>query len=121
MVSPQIKKSPSSEVPEHPLAPPDLSTLQLKDLEKSTDPINPTPPHRSHDPRDNLKRSDPFQFGSRYLEEGDDVYEFNAWDHVETDENYKEYAEVQYAKQRESPVSEFDKRTSLPRYYMILD
>ena len=68
-----------------------------------------TPPHRSHDPTSNQKRSDPFQFGSRYLQDTDNVFEFNAWDHVETDETYKEYAEVQYAKQRESPVSEFDK------------
>ena len=64
---------------------------------------------RSHDPENNMKRSDPFQFGSRYLQESDDVFEFNAWDHVETDDSYKEYAEIQYAKQRESPVSEFDK------------
>ncbi|KAH0563010.1 hypothetical protein GP486_002430 [Trichoglossum hirsutum] len=68
------------------------------------------PPHRSHDPRDNLKRSDPFQFGSRYLLEDDDVFEFNAWDHVETDAAYQEYAELQYAKQREYPVGEFDKK-----------
>lgn len=67
------------------------------------------PAHRSHDPSNNLKRSDPFQFGSRYLETGDDVFEFNAWDHVEPDEEYKAYAEIQYAKQRESPVSDFDK------------
>jgi len=66
-------------------------------------------PHRSHDPQFNQKRSDPFQFGSRYLEEKDDVFEFNAWDHVETDDTYKEYAEQQYAMQRESPVSDFDK------------
>lgn len=65
--------------------------------------------HRSHDPATNLKRSDPFQFGSRYLENGDDVYEFNAWDHVETDDAYKEYAERQFEKQRQSPVSDFDK------------
>lgn len=68
------------------------------------------PPHRSHDPANNLKRSDPFQFGSRYLEEGDDVFEFNAWDHVETDEEYRAYAELQYARQREAPVSDFDKK-----------
>ncbi|RKL23446.1 hypothetical protein BFJ70_g12867 [Fusarium oxysporum] len=68
------------------------------------------PPHRSHDPTNNLKRSDPFQFGSRYLNEGDDVFEFNAWDHVETDDAYKEYAEEQYAKQRQHPVSDFEKR-----------
>ncbi|KFA61537.1 hypothetical protein S40285_08803 [Stachybotrys chlorohalonatus IBT 40285] len=67
------------------------------------------PPHRSHDPANNLKRTDPFQFGSRYLGEGDDVFEFNAWDHVETDDAYKEYAERQFEMQRQSPVSDFDK------------
>ncbi|OTB16881.1 hypothetical protein K445DRAFT_316393 [Daldinia sp. EC12] len=67
------------------------------------------PAHRNHDPQYNMKRSDPFQFGSRYLQEDDDVFEFNAWDHVETDDTYKEYAEQQYAMQRESPVSDFDK------------
>ncbi|KAI2623297.1 methyltransferase [Hypoxylon sp. NC1633] len=67
------------------------------------------PPHRSHDPQHNMKRTDPFQFGSRYLQEDDDVFEFNAWDHVETDDAYKEYAEQQFAMQRESPVSDFDK------------
>ncbi|KAI9896210.1 hypothetical protein N3K66_008382 [Trichothecium roseum] len=67
------------------------------------------PSHRSHDPQNNLKRSDPFMFGSRYLEAGDNVYEFNAWDHVETDDAYKEYAEKQYDMQRQSPVSDFDK------------
>ncbi|KAI1319888.1 methyltransferase [Xylariaceae sp. FL0255] len=67
------------------------------------------PSHRNHDPQYNQKRSDPFMFGSRYLEEGDDVFEFNAWDHVETDDAYKEYSEQQYAMQRASPVSDFDK------------
>src|ERR1700678_4423371 len=67
------------------------------------------PSHRSHDPQNSLKRTDPFQFGSRLLSEEDNVFEFNAWDHVETDDTYKEYAEQQYAKQREAPVSEFDK------------
>jgi tRNAThr (cytosine32-N3)-methyltransferase len=73
------------------------------------DPVQPLPPHRSHDPENNLKRVDPFQFGSRLLNQEDNVFEFNAWDHVETDDTYKEYAELQYAKQRESPVSDFDK------------
>ncbi|KAH7318745.1 S-adenosyl-L-methionine-dependent methyltransferase [Stachybotrys elegans] len=67
------------------------------------------PPHRSHDPSNNLKRSDPFQFGSRFLSETDDVFEFNAWDHVETDDAYNEYAERQFDMQRQSPVSDFDK------------
>ncbi|KAI0157452.1 S-adenosyl-L-methionine-dependent methyltransferase [Xylariaceae sp. FL1272] len=71
--------------------------------------VQQPPPHRNHDPQHNMKRSDPFMFGSRYLEEGDDVFEFNAWDHVETDDAYKEYSEQQFAKQRASPVSDFDK------------
>lgn len=70
------------------------------------------PSHRSHDPQYNQKRSDPFQFGSRFLKEEDNVFEFNAWDHVETDDTFKEFAEQQYAMQRESPVSDFDKSKS---------
>lgn len=87
----------------------DLSTLTVKDSPAATDPPHPLPPHLSHDPQNNLKRSDPFQFGSRYLNQEDNVFEFNAWDHVETDDTYKEYAEEQFAKQRAAPVSDFDK------------
>lgn len=79
------------------------------------------PAHRSHDPEKNLKRTDPFQFGNRVLSEEDDVFEFNAWDHVETDDAYKEYAELQYARQREAPVSDFDKSMPLsPHSYLSL-
>ncbi|KAI6766211.1 hypothetical protein HG530_007281 [Fusarium avenaceum] len=100
----------------------EMAALDVKDpvteavTEAATEAVVPeteaaeVPPHRSHDPTNNLKRSDPFQFGSRYLGEGDDVFEFNAWDHVETDDAYKEYAEQQYAKQRQNPVSDFEKR-----------
>ncbi|KAM0345137.1 hypothetical protein ACHAPU_006772 [Fusarium lateritium] len=103
----------------------DMAALDVKDpvTEAVTEAVVPeteavvpeteaaeVPPHRSHDPTNNLKRSDPFQFGSRYLSEGDNVFEFNAWDHVETDDAYKEYAEQQYAKQRQNPVSDFEKR-----------
>jgi tRNAThr (cytosine32-N3)-methyltransferase len=56
-----------------------------------------------------MKRSDPFQFGSRFLEKGDDVFEFNAWDHVEPDDEFKAFAQTQYAKQRETRVSDFDR------------
>ncbi|KAK6497879.1 hypothetical protein TWF481_012278 [Arthrobotrys musiformis] len=58
---------------------------------------------------DGLKRSDPFQFGTRYLEDGDDEFSFNAWDHVEVDDGYKAYAEEQYEMQRSNPVRDFDK------------
>ncbi|KAI1255864.1 hypothetical protein MGN70_002605 [Eutypa lata] len=82
----------------------ETSTLTVQDTSEAQ-----LPPHLSHDPQYNMKRSDPFQFGSRYLQQEDDVFEFNAWDHVETDDTYKEYAEQQYEKQRQSPVSDFDK------------
>lgn len=85
-----------------------MSSLELVG-EKQEQTEEQLPPHRSHNPDFNQKRSDPFQFGSRYLQEQDDVFEFNAWDHVETDDTYKEYAEQQYEMQRNSPVSDFDK------------
>ena len=104
-----------------PLTEPAVATVDELAKETSTLTVQDTsqdilqaelPAHRSHDPQYNMKRSDPFQFGSRYLQEDDDVFEFNAWDHVETDDVYKEYAEQQFEKQRQSPVSDFDKRKS---------
>ncbi|GIZ49552.1 hypothetical protein CKM354_001258200 [Cercospora kikuchii] len=56
------------------------------------------------------KRSDPFQFGSRYLEEGDDIFAHNAWDHVAVDPEYNDFIEQQTIFQRENQVSEFDKK-----------
>ncbi|KAK0735537.1 S-adenosyl-L-methionine-dependent methyltransferase [Apiosordaria backusii] len=84
----------------------DLSTLEIADGNQQQ---SEQPAHRSHDPQYNQKRSDPFQFGSRLLGEEDDPFEFNAWDHVETDDAYNEYAEQQYEMQRQAPVSDFDK------------
>lgn len=55
------------------------------------------------------KRSDPFQFGTRYLSEGDDIFAFNAWDHVEVDPQYSEFITSQTALQRDNQVSDFDK------------
>ena len=69
-----------------------------------------SPAHRSHDPGANLKRTDPFRFGSRFLEADDNVFEFNAWDHVTPDESYFAYAEAQFANQRASPVSDFNRK-----------
>lgn len=89
------------------------STEQDTPLESATSELNAIPPHLSHDPTTNTKRSDPFQFGSRMLGQEANVYEFNAWDNVHADDTHLEYAESQYAKQRESPVSDFDKSTLL--------
>jgi len=66
------------------------------------------PPHLSHDPATNAKRTDPFQFGQRYLSEQDDVFEYNAWDHVAPDDEHLAFAQEQFAKQRAAPVSAFD-------------
>lgn len=67
------------------------------------------PPHLSHDPATNAKRTDPFQFGQRYLTDSDDVFNYNAWDHVVPDAAHLEFCEEQYAAQRASPVSDFDR------------
>nr|POE63538.1 trna(thr) (cytosine(32)-n(3))-methyltransferase [Quercus suber] len=56
------------------------------------------------------KRSDPFQFGTRFLEEGDDIFAHNAWDHVEVDDQYKDFIEQQTLFQKENQVSDFDKK-----------
>ena len=98
---------------QHP--PQDISSLSISSPTESPDqgqplqPLTEFPPHRSHNPANNLKRSDPFKFGSRYLEPTDDVFEFNAWDHVVPDSAYHTYCEAQYNFQRASPVSDFDK------------
>ncbi|PQK11717.1 hypothetical protein BB8028_0003g03410 [Beauveria bassiana] len=97
--------NPSSDAPAETAPVVDLEKLKIAEDAVSAQ----VAPHRSHDPANNLKRSDPFQFGSRYLTEEDNVYEFNAWDHVETDDAYKEYTEQQLEKQRQAPVSDFDK------------
>ena len=67
------------------------------------------PSSRSHDPSNNQKRTDPFAFGSRLLEEGDNIFEFNAWDHVTVDATYQAFSEEQFSKQRADPVSDFDR------------
>jgi len=56
------------------------------------------------------KRSDPFQFGTRYLEEGDDIFQHNAWDHVEVDAQYSDFVSQQTSFQRDNQVSDFDKQ-----------
>lgn len=56
------------------------------------------------------QRADPFQFGTRYLEEGADIFAHNAWDHVEVDPQYNEFIEQQTIFQRENQVTDFDKQ-----------
>lgn len=75
----------------------------------SFEPVR-APASRSHDPSNNQKRSDPFAFGSRVLEEGDNIFEFNAWDHVTVDATYQAFSEEQYERQRLDPVNDFDRK-----------
>lgn len=95
-----------------------ISSLDIQEGDRPKEEPK-TPPHRSHDPQDNQKKVEVPQFGSRYLNESDDVFEFNAWDHVETDDTYKEYSEKQYAMQRQSPVSPFEKSKSLFFFFLL--
>lgn len=99
-----------------PTPPPELEQQQQQQTESdaygvpaSFAPLR-NPSARSHSPTNNQKRTDPFAFGSRYLEEGDDIFEFNAWDHVEVDDSYREFSEQQFEKQRQDPVSDFDRK-----------
>ncbi|EWC44628.1 hypothetical protein DRE_06617 [Drechslerella stenobrocha 248] len=89
------------------------SALPTKPSSKPANPFGDAevaPPTVKPPKPDGLKRSDPFQFGTRYLEEGDDEFAFNAWDHVGVDDEYKSYAEGQYDMQRQNPVRDFDKQ-----------
>ncbi|KAI9668251.1 MAG: hypothetical protein M1821_001071 [Bathelium mastoideum] len=102
-------KSTTSTSTDQPLV--DTLTLSEQDaygVPASLQPVR-NPRERPEDSSNHLKRTDPFQFGSRYLQEGDDIFAFNAWDHVETDDAYAEFAELQYARQREAPVSDFNR------------
>lgn len=67
---------------------------------------NPTSKPKENNPE---KRSNPFEFGTRVLEEGDDIFSHNAWDHVEVDPQYADFILQQATFQRENQVSDFDK------------
>ncbi|KAK3702379.1 hypothetical protein LTR37_014953 [Vermiconidia calcicola] len=67
---------------------------------------NPSSAPKNDNPE---KRSNPFQFGTRYLEEDSDIFSHNAWDHVEVDASYADFIEQQTLFQRSNQVSDFDK------------
>jgi tRNAThr (cytosine32-N3)-methyltransferase len=87
-----------------------ISTLDINPTTSGADTDRQTSPPETHSPpTTNSKRTSPFQFGQRYLEPTDDVFSYNAWDHVTPDSNHDLYCQEQYAKQRLHPVSAFDK------------
>lgn len=63
------------------------------------------------DPKDYQGRpaDRPFQFGQRYLTNEDDVWNHNAWDHVEWGDEQREEAQRQLEAQSQTPVPDFDK------------
>ncbi|KAK9465442.1 S-adenosyl-L-methionine-dependent methyltransferase [Lipomyces arxii] len=67
-------------------------------------------PERSKWDIPRTERDDPFQFGQRFLEDENAVWDHNAWDHVEWGEEQEIIAREQLEKQKQSPVSNFDKK-----------
>lgn len=93
---------------------PDLTHLALDNPSTLPSPA-PSPSPSSPPPAariipDGPKQSDPFQFGSRFLLSEEEVFSYNAWDHVETDAAYKAYSATQIAAQRSKPVGDYDKK-----------
>ena len=95
---------------------PEAETKKLSEIQTIARQANP-PTQSSHPsstaPLENhLKRTSPFEFGSRYLSSTDDVFAWNAWDHVDPsqDSAFVSYANAQYTFQRENAASEFDRK-----------
>ncbi|KAI5959573.1 ABP140 [Candida pseudojiufengensis] len=76
------------------------------DIDTASDPIikQQKPPLDSR-----IGKDSPFVFGQRYLTQEDDVFNHNAWDHVEWGQEQIEQAQSLIAKQYDDPVKEFDK------------
>ena len=104
----------TSDHPQKPHSQPSKPTPPLSEIQRiayaASPPTHPEP--RQTPPTNALKRSSPFQFGTRTLSEADDVFAWNAWDHVDpsTDVVYTDYAAKQYAFQRENAASDWDRR-----------
>lgn len=69
-----------------------------------------------------IGKESPFTFGQRYLTEEEDVFNHNAWDHVEWGPQQIEDAKAMIAGQYDHPVKDFDKQlfnTNPARYWDI--
>lgn len=76
------------------------------EVDSASDPITKVtkPPLDSR-----IGKDSPFVFGQRYLENEDDVFNHNAWDHVEWGEEQIKQAQEMISKQYDHPVKDFDK------------
>lgn len=57
-----------------------------------------------------IGKDDPFVFGQRYLTNEEDIFNHNAWDHVEWGEEQQKEAELKIKEQYLNPVKDFDKK-----------
>ncbi|KAF2769246.1 methyltransferase, partial [Teratosphaeria nubilosa] len=103
-----IKPTPPATPPPPTLTTPTQSGEDAYGVPATYDPIRqPSTKPSENNPE---RRTDPFQFGTRYLQESDDIFAHNAWDHVEVDLQYKEFIAQQSDFQRENAVTDFDKK-----------
>ncbi|KAK6202678.1 S-adenosyl-L-methionine-dependent methyltransferase [Scheffersomyces amazonensis] len=69
-----------------------------------------------------IGKDSPFTFGQRYLENEEEVFNHNAWDHVEWGDQQIEEAKEKISKQYDHPVKDFDKKlynTNPAKYWDI--
>ncbi|KAL8714544.1 MAG: hypothetical protein Q9220_001492 [cf. Caloplaca sp. 1 TL-2023] len=109
MAEPPMEEHPGTNIPHPQDSSPEPTRPISPPTPTSPSSISSPPPHRSHSPTKNRKRSDPFQFGSRYLLPTDNPFEYNAWDHVLPTAEDLSTQSQKIASQRQSPVSAFDR------------
>ncbi|ABN65331.2 predicted protein [Scheffersomyces stipitis CBS 6054] len=88
-----------------------LAFSELK-IEDSKSQIQAEAPEKESKPplESRIGKDSPFTFGQRYLKSDEDVFNHNAWDHVEWGEEQIEEAKSMIAKQYDHPVKDFDKK-----------
>lgn len=91
-------------------------------MSENTVALNPTASAEKPPLSSRIGRDPPFVFGQRFLTEDADVFNHNAWDNVDWDEEQIEQFQENILKQKENPVSDFNKTeyNSKPKKYWDL-